>query len=116
MVPQRRLVGDTGEGREVIMGDVDGDGDLDMYLVTENRGLEQNQNKLYINDRYGTFEEAAATQLPMWLMRRAMVGVPHLLISTMTGVAGYVCDLQPVMARTLSSLRMVQLSAMAYHQ
>ncbi|MEO2006011.1 MAG: CRTAC1 family protein [Candidatus Poribacteria bacterium] len=48
-------VGHTGYGHGACVGDVDGDGDLDLYVT--NHGA----NVLYVNDGDGTFTDATAT-------------------------------------------------------
>lgn len=46
--------------RVVAVGDIDGDGDLDMFLPNAGGGLD----RLYVNDGDGVFSDEAATRLP----------------------------------------------------
>ncbi len=43
----------------VVMGDVDGDGDIDLVF-----GNSRQQNRLYLNDGKGKFTDATASRLP----------------------------------------------------
>ena len=47
----------------VALGDVDGDGDLD--IVFGNGGYHGEQNRLYLNDGAGTFADVTATHMPV---------------------------------------------------
>ncbi len=61
-----RLPAGLHDNRSVVLGDVDGDGDLDLLLG--NIGayhLSTSSNRLYLNDGTGTFTDATATHLPM---------------------------------------------------
>jgi hypothetical protein len=51
--------GDGGNTRGVIMGDVDGDGDLDVVFANKD-----GQNRLYLNDGYGLFSDVTLTHFP----------------------------------------------------
>lgn len=53
------------ETREADLGDVDGDGDLDLYLANVNfRKDKDSQNRLFLNDGSGKFNDATAMNLP----------------------------------------------------
>ncbi len=49
--------------RALALGDVDGDGDLD--LVVGNAGIDGSQSRLYVNNGAGTFIDAMATRMPV---------------------------------------------------
>ena len=57
------------------LGDVDGDGDLDIVLVDWGAtapgvaGYQGGRTRLYLNDGHGTFTEATATQMPDQLVK-----------------------------------------------
>ncbi|MEM7299329.1 MAG: VCBS repeat-containing protein, partial [Bacteroidota bacterium] len=53
------------ETREVDLGDIDGDGDLDMFLANVNfLQTKDHQNRLFLNDGKGHFEDVTASHLP----------------------------------------------------
>ncbi len=57
--PLSQFPGDGGNTRGVIMGDVDGDRDLDVVFANKD-----GQNRLYINDGSGVFEDVTLTHFP----------------------------------------------------
>lgn len=54
--------------RQVAFGDIDGDGDLDMFLPDANAAT---ADRLYVNDGTGVFDDQAASRLPSALASRA---------------------------------------------
>ncbi|MEM7202229.1 MAG: VCBS repeat-containing protein [Planctomycetota bacterium] len=62
-VTQGRMPADTDGTAAVALGDVDGDGDLDLVLANALVFFEQ-QNRLYLNDGTGTFTDVTAARLP----------------------------------------------------
>ncbi|MCA8977370.1 MAG: VCBS repeat-containing protein [Planctomycetes bacterium] len=64
-VTATRLPADNDPTRSVALGDVDGDGDLD--LVVENGSTAGAQNRLYLNYGNGTFTDATASRLPAFV-------------------------------------------------
>ena len=59
-LPRKGLPVDTNATSELAMGDVDGDGDLDLVC-----GNYFNQNRLYVNDGTGRFTDVTAAQMPV---------------------------------------------------
>ncbi len=51
-------LGYKGKSRSVISGDIDGDGDADLFFSSEG------QNRLYLNDGKGRFKDVTSQQLP----------------------------------------------------
>lgn len=62
-VTASRMPVDTDLTQNIDLGDVDGDGDLDI-LVANGTGAAPIQNRLYLNDGTGTFTDATSTNLP----------------------------------------------------
>ena len=60
VLPGAEFPGDTDETSSVALGDVDGDGDLDVMF-----GSWTHSNRLYRNDGYGIFVDVSATSLPV---------------------------------------------------
>ena len=52
------IPGDTGYSHSAVMGDVDRDGDLDIYVVNSSLGSYDGQNRLWLNDGSGSFTAA----------------------------------------------------------
>lgn len=57
--PLTQFPGDGGNTRAVVLGDIDGDKDLDVVF-----GNKDGQNQLYLNDGYGAFSNVTETHLP----------------------------------------------------
>ena len=51
------------ETHDVALGDVDGDGDLDAVFANS-RGRGSHQNRLYLNDGWGTYTDATSAKMP----------------------------------------------------
>jgi hypothetical protein len=58
-----RMPTDWDDTRAMVLGDVDGDGDLD--LVVANMGTRGQQNKLYLNNGAGAFIDSTAARMPV---------------------------------------------------
>lgn len=57
---------DSIESRKIAFGDVDGDGDIDLFFANVNfRGDKNNQNHIYINNGDGKFTDESETRLPL---------------------------------------------------
>ena len=58
-VSRSQFPGDGGNTRGLIMGDVDGDSDLDVVFANKD-----GQNRLYLNDGYGLFSDVTLSHFP----------------------------------------------------
>ncbi|MEM7202584.1 MAG: FG-GAP-like repeat-containing protein [Planctomycetota bacterium] len=55
---------DTDSTHDIAVGDVDGDGDVDLYFANNSPGSQQ-QDRLYVNDGTGVFTDVTASHLPV---------------------------------------------------
>jgi len=66
------LLAGAWETREIDLGDIDGDGDLDILMSNVNfKGNKDAQNRLFLNDGNGKFTDVTSTHLPLEKMHSA---------------------------------------------